>query len=220
MKIGIIGGSGLEKENILDDIYGLKNIETPYGNPSSIIKAGNLKGNEVYIISRHGENHEITPTHVNNRANIYSFIKLECKYVIATTAAGSLKENVAPGDFVIIDQFIDFTKFRKNTFYDNFKNGIKHESMADPFSKTLRQYLINSCEELNLKHHKKGTVITIEGPRFSTRAESFMFRNYADIINIFNAHEAVLALVTLLHLGLVFHLISYNYNQSHEKPVT
>src|SRR3989344_5093362 len=111
MKIGIIGGSGLEKENILDDIYGLKNIETPYGNPSSIIKAGNLKGNEVYIISR---------------------------------------------------------------------NGIKHESMADPFSKTLRQYLINSCEELNLKHHKKGTVITIEGPRFSTRAESFMFRNYAD----------------------------------------
>ena len=220
MKIGIIGGSGLEKENILDDIYGLKNIETPYGNPSSIIKAGNLKGNEVYIISRHGENHEITPTHVNNRANIYSFIKLECKYVIATTAAGSLKENVAPGDFVIIDQFIDFTKFRKNTFYDNFKNGIKHESMADPFSKTLRQYLINSCEELNLKHHKKGTVITIEGPRFSTRAESFMFRNYADIINMSTAPEAILAKEAGLEYAAIAMSTDYDCWKTHEKPVT
>ena len=220
MKIGIIGGSGMEKWDILNDVYELKNIETPYGNPSSKIKVGNFKGSEVYIISRHGENHEITPTHVNNRANIYSFIKLECKYVIATTAAGSLKENVAPGDFVIIDQFIDFTKFRKNTFYDNFKNGIKHESMADPFSKTLRQYLINSCEELNLKHHKKGTVITIEGPRFSTRAESFMFRNYADIINMSTAPEAILAKEAGLEYAAIAMSTDYDCWKTHEKPVT
>jgi len=192
MKIGIIGGSGLEKGDILQNIEELE-INTPYGKPSSKIKKGILNGTEIYILSRHGINHEITPTNVNNKANIYALAQLGCEYIIATSAVGSLKESIKPGDFIIANQFIDFTKHRDITFFDDFKKGIKHTSLADPFSENLRQYLIDSCEELNLKNHKIGTIITIEGPRFSTRAESFMFKNFAHVINMSTAPEAILA---------------------------
>jgi 5'-methylthioadenosine phosphorylase len=191
MKIGIIGGSGLEKGDVIQNLEN-RTVETPYGD--SKLKEGSLYGEKIYIISRHGEKHEITPTNVNNRANIYALKKLGCKYILATTAVGSLREEIPPEDFVIVDQFIDFTKHRKTTFFEDFKDGVNHTVTADPFSEELRNYLIDSCKDLGFKYHPKGTVITIEGPRLSTRAESKMFQRWgADIINMSTAPEAALA---------------------------
>lgn len=219
MKIGIIGGSGLEKSDLLQNIEEIE-FETPYGKTSSTIKKGILKGNEIYILSRHGYNHEITPTNVNNRANIYALTKLGCKHILATTAAGSLRDNIAPGDFVIANQFIDFTKNRQTTFFNEFKNGVKHTSLADPFSDLLRQYLIESCEELNLKHSKIGTIMTIEGPRFSTRAESFMFRNFAHVVNMSTAPEAILAREAEVEYAVIAMSTDYDCWKKTEQPVT
>ena len=219
MKIGIIGGSGLEKGDILENVEDIE-IQTPYGKPSSIIKKGTIGNSEILILSRHGFNHEITPTNVNNCANIYALKQLGCKYILATTACGSLKENIKPGDFVIIDQFIDFTKQRKSTFFDDFKKGVSHTSLANPFSEILRQQLINSCKDLNLSHHKSGTVITIEGPRFSTRAESNMFRQFADVINMSTAPEAILAKEIGIEYSAIAMSTDYDCWKDTEVPVT
>lgn len=193
IKVGIIGGSGLDDPNLIGK-FEEKDVDTPYGKPSSIVTCGKISGIEVCIIARHGKKHEITPTNVNNRANIYALGKLGCTHILATTAVGSLKEKIERADFVILDQFIDFTKHRKITFYDDFKQGVKHISLADPFSVFLRKIIISAADELGIKYHAKGTVVTIEGPRFSTRAESNMFRQFgADVINMSTAPEAILA---------------------------
>ena len=219
MKIGIIGGSGLEKGDILQNLEELE-VDTPYGKPSSKIKKGIFSGIEIFILSRHGEAHEIMPTHVNNRANIHALKNLGCEYILATTAVGSLRDNIAPGNFVIVNQFIDFTKYRKNTFYDDFKEKVFHQQMASPFSEQLRQYLIEACEELGLKVHKLGTVVTIEGPRFSTRAESFMLRNFAHVINMSTAPEAILANEAGIEYAVVAMATDYDCWKKSEKPVT
>ena len=125
-----------------------------------------------------------------------------------------------PGNFVIANQFIDFTKHRKTTFFDDFKNGIKHVSLAEPFSEYLRQLIIDSCEDLNLKHHKIGTIITIEGPRFSTRAESFMFREFAHVINMSTSPEAILAKETDVEYAVIAMATDYDCWKRTEKPVT
>jgi 5'-methylthioadenosine phosphorylase len=195
MKIGIIGGSGLDNPQLLLNSEE-KTIETPYGKPSSTITTGKLAGTniELCILARHGKKHEIPPTQVNNKANIYALGKLGCEYILATTAVGSLKEEIGRGDFVILDQFIDFTRRREVSFFDSFKDGIKHTPMADPFSEFLRKKIISSCEDLGIKFHPFGTVITIEGSRFSTRAESRVFGQWgADVINMSVAPEAILA---------------------------
>jgi 5'-methylthioadenosine phosphorylase len=194
MKIAIIGGSGFENPEILKN-PGEIEIETPYGKPSSTFKTGNIEGVEVVILSRHGRDHSITPTHVNNRANIWAIKNLGCTHILATTACGSLKEEIRRGDLVILDQFIDFTRHREVTFHDEFENGVlNHTPMADPFDKDLRLKLIEKASELKLNYHPSGTVITIEGPRFSTRAESKMFRIWgADVINMSVAPECILA---------------------------
>jgi 5'-methylthioadenosine phosphorylase len=219
MKIGIIGGSGLEKGDVLHSVEEIE-VETPYGKPSSKIKKGILNNTEVFILSRHGEAHEITPTHVNNKANIYALAKLGCKHIIATTAVGSLREKITPGDFVILNQFIDLTKHRTTTFFDDFKDKISHTSMAEPFSEFLRETLIASCEELGLKYHKIGTVLTIEGPRFSTRAESFMFRRFAHVINMSTAPEAILANEAGLEYAAVAMATDYDCWKQSEQPVS
>jgi len=193
VKIGIIGGSGLDDPKLLDN-YEEKNVDTPYGKPSSTLTCGKLNDVEVVILSRHGKKHEFPPTQVNYRANIYSLKQEGCTHIIATTACGSLKEEIGRGDFVILDQFIDFTKHRKISFHEKFDEGPKHTPMAEPFDKRLRESLIKTGNNLGFKIHDKGTVITIEGPRFSTKAESFMFRNWgADVINMSVAPECILA---------------------------
>ena len=175
-KIAIIGGSGLEDPAILKDPQDIS-VETPYGDPSSAFKCGKISGVDVVILSRHGRDHAIPPTQVNNRANIWAIKELGCTHIIVTTACGSLREEIDRGHMVILDQFIDFTRHREITFFESFENGqLNHTPMAEPFHVELRERLIGKAEELNLQYHSKGTVVTIEGPRFSTRAESTMFR--------------------------------------------
>jgi 5'-methylthioadenosine phosphorylase len=193
LKIGVIGGSGLENPELLED-YKQKEVETPFGKPSSPLIMGKIKGIDIVIISRHGLKHEIPPTAVNNRANIFALKSEGCKFIIATTAVGSLREDIKRGDFVILDDFIDFTKQRKLSFFEKFEFGAIHTPMINPFSEQLRKKLIESCDELKFPNHRKGTVITIEGPRFSTKAESKMFRHFgADVINMSIAPECILA---------------------------
>ena len=194
IRIGIIGGSGLENPEILQSSEE-KHFETPYGAPSSSLLCGSVEGTEIVILSRHGRQHTIPPSKVNNRANIFALKEAGCTHIITTTACGSLREEIGRGDLVIPDQFIDFTRHRDITFFDEFKPGsMNHTPMADPFDTNLRNLIISSAMALGIKIHNRGTLVTIEGPRFSTRAESKMFRLWgADIINMSVAPEVILA---------------------------
>ena len=193
-KIAIIGGSGLENPEILKN-QKLLSVETPYGEPSSEFLCGTIGQVEVFILSRHGRLHTIPPSQVNNRANIFAIKKLGCSYILATTACGSLRENIGRGDLVIPDQFIDFTRHRETTFFKEFlPNEMKHTPMAEPFNRYLREKLIAAGNELGLTIHPNGCILTIEGPRFSTRAESHLFRSWGgDLINMSTAPECILA---------------------------
>lgn len=189
--IGIIGGSGLEKSHILEKGKE-KAVKTPFGKPSEKFLTGKINGIDVAILARHGKKHSIPPSRINFRANIWAFRQLGAKHIIASTACGSLRLEIEPGQIVFPNQFIDRTTQRKTTFYD--KNVVCHIPMAEPFCKDLRKKLIETSKELNLKFHESGTVVTIEGPRFSTKAESNMFREWqADIINMTTVPEVVLA---------------------------
>lgn len=220
-KIAIIGGSGLEDPSILQNSETV-NIETPYGNPSSSFKTGKIGGVDVAILSRHGRDHSIPPTQVNNRANLWAIQNLGCTHIIATTACGSLQEKINRGDMVILDQFIDFTRFRNITFFEKFADGeLKHTPMADPFNEILRNKLIEKAIELDLIYHPKGTVVTIEGPRFSTRAESNMFRTWgADVINMSVAPECILANELEIPYAAIALSTDYDCWKTDEAPVT
>src|SRR3989344_4634928 len=172
MKIGIIGGTGLDDPKLLQNCQE-KEVTTKFGKPSSKLTLGKINGVDVAILARHGKEHNISPTKVNYRANIQALKDEGCTHVIVSTACGSLKENIKPGDFVFIDQFIDRTTRREQTLFDD---RVHHAPMADPFSKELRQLFAVAAEKLGYRYHEKGTIVTIEGPRFSTRAESQMFR--------------------------------------------
>ncbi len=194
IRVGIIGGSGLENPDILKSPEE-RIITTPYGLPSSSLLAGNLNGTEIVILSRHGRHHTIPPSEVNNRANLFALKESGCTHILSTTACGSLRADIDRGDLVVPDQFIDFTRHRVVTFFNEFEpRKMKHTSMADPFDNYLRNLIIASAFEVGLPLHEKGTLVTIEGPRFSTRAESRMFRMWgADIINMSVAPEVILA---------------------------
>ncbi len=191
IKIGIIGGSGVDDPNILKGFKKIKK-HTPYGAVSDLITTGKLDGREVVIIPRHGDSHRIYPTAVNYRANIWAMKELGVTHIIATTACGSLKEEIKPGHLIFIDQFIDRTTKRHQTFYEGHE--VCHIPMAEPFCHSLRKLLKKTAAELKIKSHAQGTMITIEGPRFSTKAESKMFRQWgADVINMSLVPEVVLA---------------------------
>ncbi|MBI2656569.1 S-methyl-5'-thioadenosine phosphorylase [Candidatus Woesearchaeota archaeon] len=191
IKIGIIGGSGLEDPRILKDAKEI-NVKTKFGNPSSALTSGKINNVDVVTISRHGKKHSIMPSNVNYRANIMALKEQGCTHIIATTACGSLREEIKPGHLVFCDQFIDRTTKRASTFYDAGK--VCHIPMAEPFCRKLRKILADAASKMKLEHHKKGTVVTIEGPRFSTKAESHMYRQWnADVINMSTVPEAVLA---------------------------
>lgn len=220
MKIGIIGGSGLDDPDIMKDPEELE-ITTVYGEPSSTLMAGNIKGKETVILARHGRKHQFSPTQVNNRANIKALEKAGITHIIATTACGSLRNEIDRGHLVILDQFIDFTRFRKNTFADSFENGAVHTDMAHPFDAQLRQALYSTGLDLGLTMHETGCVVTIEGPRFSTVAESKMFRNWgADVINMSTAPEAMLANEAGIPYAAVAMSTDYDCWKEDEKPVT
>lgn len=220
-KIAIIGGTGLENPKILKDPAELE-VKTPYGNPSSSFMVGKISGVDVALLSRHDRDHSIPPTEVNNRANIYAIKELGCTHILTTTACGSLREEIRRGDIVILDQFIDFTRHREVTFFNDFKdNDLKHTAMGDPFSSEIRKHLIKSARDLGLSFHEKGTMVTIEGPRFSTRAESKMFRIWgADVINMSIAPEAILANEIGIPYGSIAISTDYDSWKEDEDPVT
>ncbi len=219
-KVGIIGGSGLDDPNMFQKENSLA-VETPFGAPASELIIGNIQGIDVVHLARHGKRHQLSPTQVNYRANIHALKEAGVTHIIATTACGSLREEIGRGDLVIVDQFIDFTRHRNITFHDSFENGAVHTSMADPFDATLRKQIYESALELGLSAHSGGTVVTIEGPRFSTRAESRMFRIWgADVINMSVAPEAMLAIEAEIPYAAIAMSTDYDCWKEDEAPVS
>jgi 5'-methylthioadenosine phosphorylase len=223
IKVGIIGGSGLDNPEILQNAMDI-DVETEYGKPSSPLRAGTISDRQVVLISRHGRDHSLPPSQVNYRANVTALREAQCTHILATTACGSLRQEIGRGDFVILDQFIDFTRHRKVTFYESFPGGgenAKHTAMADPFDRDLRQILIKTAQELQITAHERGAVVTIEGPRFSTRAESRMFRIWgADVINMSIAPECILANEAGIPYAAVAMSTDYDCWKEDEEPVS
>ncbi len=190
-KLAFIGGSGIYKLDILNKVVE-HDLFSSFGQPSSKILEGKINGNSIFFLSRHGVGHNISPSEINYRANIDCLKQLGVTDIISLSAVGSLKENLDPGTFVIINQFIDRTINRKKTF---FENGIvAHVPMAEPTNKTLMNISKDILESLNIKHSFGGTYLAMEGPQFSTKAESLMYRDMkCDVIGMTNMPEAKLA---------------------------
>ncbi len=220
IKIGIIGGSGLDDPRLLEDTQEVE-AETAFGAPSSSLTSGRLDGVAVVVLARHGRRHQFSPSQVNYRANIQALKDQGVTHILATSACGSLRTKIRRGDLVIIDQFIDFTRQRKATFFDSFENGAGHTAMADPFDADLRNLLFETADVLGYRAHNGGTMVTIEGPRFSTRAESLLFRAWGgDVINMSVATEAVLANEAAIPYAVVAMSTDYDCWKEDEAPVT
>ena len=189
VKIGIIGGSGVYNPGTFEierEIY----PETKYGFPSDQILIGKLAGVEVAFLPRHGKQHQYNPTTIPYKANIQAMKDLGVEMIISPCAVGSLKSKYRPGDIVMVDQFIDFTKKRDYTFFDD---RAVHISTAEPFCEDLRNVFGDICHDEGYRYHTSATYLCIEGPRFSTRAESQLFRDYADVIGMTVVPECQLA---------------------------
>jgi 5'-methylthioadenosine phosphorylase len=194
VKIGIIGGSGLYKMEALKDVEEVK-IDTPFGSPSDALILGSLEGTRVAFLARHGRNHHLSPSELPFRANIYAMKSLGVEYLISASAVGSLKEEAKPLDMVVPDQFIDRTKNRISTFFG--EGIVAHIAFGDPVCKNLAAVLTEAIDSLNLSDvtlHRGGTYVCMEGPAFSTKAESNLYRSWgATIIGMTNLPEAKLA---------------------------
>ncbi|MBU1119517.1 S-methyl-5'-thioadenosine phosphorylase [Patescibacteria group bacterium] len=217
MKIGIIGGSGLDDPHILTNTNE-RTVNTRFGSPHLKIVSGNIGNNTVYIVARHGKDHSVPPSNVNYRAHIWALRELGCTAIFATTAVGSLRESIKPGDVVFPDNFLDFTRFRKNTFHDD---SVVHTPMHSPFDLNLRTLLTKEAKKLSIPFHEQGTVVTIEGPRFSSSAESHMFRAmHADIINMSTCPEVILANEAGIPYQAIAMSTDYDSWKQDEEPVT
>jgi 5'-methylthioadenosine phosphorylase len=189
--VGVIGGSGLYQMEGLENVREVR-VSTPFGPPSDLYVRGSLKGTEVIFLPRHGRGHRLLPTEVNFRANIFGMKKLGVERIVSVSAVGSLQEEIAPGHVVIPDQFIDRTTQRPSTFFG--KGIVAHVSLADPFCPELSETLARAAREDGAKVHHKGTYLCMEGPQFSTRAESRLYRSWgADVIGMTNLQETKLA---------------------------
>lgn len=188
-KIGVFGGSGFY--SFLEEVKEVP-VETPYGDPSGPVAVGRLEGIEVAFLPRHGPEHHLPPHMINYRANVWALKELGVERIIGPCAAGSLSRDVKPGSFVISDQLVDRTSGRKDTFYDGPVT--THVSFADPYCPELRDHAIKAAREEDIDVHERGTVVTIQGPRFSTRAESKWFQDAGwEVINMTQYPEAYLA---------------------------
>lgn len=221
VRVGIIGGTGLDDPKLMKKSRKIR-VRTRYGKPSSEITTGRIKGVEVAILARHGKGHIIWPSAVNFRANIKALHDLGCTHILATTACGSLRAHIKPGDLALPDQFIDFTKYRKSTFHDLEKQGkVEHLSIPGPFCGYLSGLLYKNARKLKMGCRKDVTVITIEGPRLSTRAESHMFRAWgADIINMSTVPEVILAREAKICYAVVAMSTDYDCWKEDDDPVT
>ncbi|MEW6716181.1 MAG: S-methyl-5'-thioadenosine phosphorylase [Chloroflexota bacterium] len=216
--LGILGGSGLYSMPGMEDIQEYA-PDTPFGTPSSPIIVGTLEGQRVAFLARHGIGHHISPSEVNYRANIYAFKFLGVERLLSISACGSLREDYAPGNIVIPAQLFDFTKDRKRTF---FREGcVAHISSADPFCSDFAEQLYHAVLATEATVHMGGTFITIEGPRFSTRAESNTFRAWGmDIIGMTTSPEASLAREAELCYAVMAHVTDYDVWHTTEEAVS
>ena len=196
LKIGIIGGSGVDDPDILAGRAEVT-VTTPFGDPSGPLVTGTIDGVDCVLLARHGPRHRIMPTNVNFRANVYALKAAGCSHLLVCTACGSLREELVPGELVAITSFIDRTTKRASTFYDGEAHalpGVCHIPMAEPFCTESTRLMAESAKELNIPFHDCGVMVSIEGPRFSSKAESHMFRAWgADLINMTTSPEVALA---------------------------
>ncbi len=214
----VIGGSGLYQ------IPGLSQtaehaVDTPFGKPSGLIIEGELNDQRIFFLARHGTGHSLNPSEVNYRANIYALKSLGVKRVISINACGSLREDYKPGDLVIPDQILDMTKYRKNTFFEG--GLVSHVGVADPFCPDLSTHLLQAFKESEVTVHDDGTLVVIEGPRFSTRAESNTFRSWGmSIVGMTTAPEAFLAREAELCYASIAHITDYDVWHTSEEDVS
>ncbi|MGA2368556.1 MAG: S-methyl-5'-thioadenosine phosphorylase [Dehalococcoidia bacterium] len=207
-KVGIIGGSGLYKHEGLSKVREVR-IKTPFGDPSDAFTLGHLEGVNVAFLPRHGVGHRIMPTELPSRANIYAFKSLGVEYIIAISAVGSLKEKIRPTDIVIPDQIIDRSTLRPNTFFGNGIVG--HIAFADPYCPALSDVLYDAAHKTGARVHDGGICIVMEGPQFSTRAESELYRSWgADVILMTALPEAKLAREAEICYGMMAIVTDYD----------
>lgn len=216
-EIGIFGGTGIYDSGLLNEAKEIT-VDTPFGKTSGSITVGMFKGRKVAFMPRHGKKHTIPPHMINFRANIWAFKEMGIKRIIAPSAVGSLQEKFKPGDLALPSQFIDFTKSRKTSFFEGEK--VIHISVADPFCPELQIAVIKATDNLHLKIHKNCTYVCIEGPRFSTRAESKFYKNVigADIIGMTLVPECQLAREAQICYVSISTVTDYDVWA--EKPVT
>jgi len=215
-EIGIFGGTGIYDSGILQNSKEIT-IDTPYGKTSDSITIGEFNGRKIAFMPRHGKKHTIPPHMINYRANIWAFKELGVKRIVAPSAVGSLKENLQPGNFALPTQFLDFTKSRETSFSENGR--VIHISVAEPFCPELQKAVINSAENQDVTLHKNCTYVCIEGPRFSTKAESKFFKSTtADVIGMTLVPECQLAREAQICYVSVSTITDYDVWA--EKPVT
>ena len=223
IRFGVIGGSGVYQLEGLTDIEEIA-LDTPFGKPSDSYIVGTIHGQRVAFLPRHGRGHVISPTNLNYRANIYGFKMLGVEYLIAVSACGSLREAFAPGHIVIPDQLYDRTTGRALSFFDataGVENIVAHINFADPFCSLLSRICFDAVQETGATVHKGGTFITVEGPRFSTRAESNIFRQWGlDIIGMTTTPEAQLAREAEMSYAVMAHVTDYDVWHESETPIT
>ena len=216
--LAVIGGSGLYNFDDLKEVEAVE-LDTPFGKPSSPITMGKLMGKPVAFLARHGIGHIYPPSQVPYRANIYALKQLGIKHVISVSACGSLRESYAPGHIVIPNQIFDFTHKRDRSFFE--KGMVAHVSAADPFCNCLSDLLEESLKETDAIYHRGATYITIEGPRFSTKGESNLYRQWGmDIIGMTASPEVFLAREAELCYTTMAHVTDYDVWHASEEPVT
>jgi 5'-methylthioadenosine phosphorylase len=210
--LAVIGGSGLYEVDGLTDVEEIR-VETPFGRPSDTIVRGRLGETRMLFLPRHGRGHRIAPHEINSRANICALKELGATHLLSVSAVGSMKEDIAPGDFVVVDQFVDLTKRRASTFFED--GLVVHASFADPVCEHLTAALVGAAERARARVHRGGTYLCIEGPQFSTRAESQLYRSWSvSVIGMTAMPEAKLAREAELPFALL--ALATDYDCWHE----
>ncbi len=223
-RIGVIGGSGVYQMEALQEVREIT-LDTPFGPPSDAYITGVLDGAPVVFLARHGRGHRISPSQLNARANIWGFKALGVEYLISISACGSLQEQIAPGHIVVPDQLFDRTHLRPLSFFDDPSAGtgglVAHVSLADPFCPFLSDICLQAVKETGNPVHQGGVFVTIEGPRFSTKGESRIFRQWGcSIIGMTAVPEAQLAREAGMSYATMAHVTDYDVWHETEEPVT
>jgi 5'-methylthioadenosine phosphorylase len=215
-EVGVFGGSGFYE--FLTDSESVE-VDTPYGPPAAVPTIGTVAGRRVAFLPRHGKRHEFLPSAVPYRANVWAMKQLGVRSLVAPCSAGSLQPDLHPGEFVVIDQLVDRTWGRADTYHDG--PPVHHEAFADPYDERVRQPLLAAAREAGITVHDGGTVVVIQGPRFSTRAESRWFRQMGwHVVNMTNYPEAILAKEAGLAYGAVALITDYDAGVDGQEPVT